>query len=231
MTPDPTERLSNVIESTASGFTSGARDPDGVAQIRMNNVETDGGWNWDSIRRVPKTVVKQQHYVQEGDVLFNATNSPSLVGKTAYFDGFDEPLVFSNHFVRLRPTLDRLDGRYLTRWLNLLWQRRVFETRCVQWVNQATYRKQELLSLKIPLPSLAEQKRIAGILDAADALRAKRRDSLAQLDTLLQSTFLDMFGDRKRLAPPFGMPEFRAVRPRPRARAWEVPAVLCAVGG
>ena len=49
--------------------------------------------------------------------------------------------------------------------------------------------------VQIPLPPLAEQKRIAGILDAADALRAKRRESLAQLDTLLQSTFLDMFGD------------------------------------
>ena len=47
----------------------------------------------------------------------------------------------------------------------------------------------------MPLPPLAEQKRIAGILDAADALRAKRREALAQLDTLLQSTFLDMFGD------------------------------------
>ena len=49
--------------------------------------------------------------------------------------------------------------------------------------------------LKIPLPPLAEQKRIAGILDAADALRDKRRDSLALLDTFLHSTFLDMFGD------------------------------------
>ena len=42
---------------------------------------------------------------------------------------------------------------------------------------------------------MAEQKRIAGILDAADALRAKRREALAQIDTFLQSTFLDMFGD------------------------------------
>tara|TARA_R110002096_G_scaffold42144_24_gene113841 strand:- start:13087 stop:14223 length:1137 start_codon:yes stop_codon:yes gene_type:complete len=49
--------------------------------------------------------------------------------------------------------------------------------------------------IQIPLPPLAEQKRIAGILDAADALRAKRRESLAQLDTLLQSTFLTLFGD------------------------------------
>ena len=52
-----------------------------------------------------------------------------------------------------------------------------------------------LKELEIPLPPLAEQKSIAGILDAADALRAKRREALAQLDTLLQSAFLDMFGD------------------------------------
>ena len=53
----------------------------------------------------------------------------------------------------------------------------------------------QLASFKIPLPPFAEQKRIAGILDTADALRAKRREALAELDTLLQSTFLDMFGD------------------------------------
>ena len=56
-------------------------------------------------------------------------------------------------------------------------------------------RPAEVFKIQIPLPPLAEQKRIAGILDAADALRAKRREALAQLDTLLQSTFLDMFGD------------------------------------
>ena len=56
-------------------------------------------------------------------------------------------------------------------------------------------RPAEVFKIQIPVPPLAEQKRIAGILDAADALRAKRREALAQLDTLLQATFLDMFGD------------------------------------
>ena len=42
---------------------------------------------------------------------------------------------------------------------------------------------------------MSEQKRIAGILDAADALRVKRREAIAQLDALLQSTFLTLFGD------------------------------------
>ena len=56
-------------------------------------------------------------------------------------------------------------------------------------------KKSAFAEFQIPLPPVAEQRRIAGILDAADALRAKRREALAQLDTLLQSTFLDMFGD------------------------------------
>ncbi len=58
-----------------------------------------------------------------------------------------------------------------------------------------TLNKAKLKLLEIPLPPLAEQKRIAAILDAADAMRAKRREAIALLDTLLHSTFIEMFGD------------------------------------
>jgi len=49
--------------------------------------------------------------------------------------------------------------------------------------------------LRIPLPPLEEQKRIADILDRAEALRAKRRAALAQLNELTQAIFIEMFGD------------------------------------
>ena len=53
--------------------------------------------------------------------------------------------------------------------------------------------------LEIPLPPIEEQRRIAAVLDNADELRTKRRAALAELDTLTQSIFLEMFGDpRKR---------------------------------
>lgn len=52
-----------------------------------------------------------------------------------------------------------------------------------------------LKQTEIPLPPLAEQQRIAAILDTADAVRKKRQEALALTDQFLQATFLDMFGD------------------------------------
>ena len=188
--------LRQAIESAQSGFASGARDPNGVIQIRMNNVTTDGNLDWGSFIRVPATPRQLAKYrLQPGDVLFNATNSPELVGKTAAFDGHSEAVVFSNHFVRLRVAADRLDPWYLARWLTYRQQQRVFEGLCTRWVNQASVRKDDLLSLRIPLPPLPEQKRIAAILAKADRLRRLRRYALDLSDTYLQSVFLEMFGD------------------------------------
>ena len=64
-----------------------------------------------------------------------------------------------------------------------------------------------LSDARIPLPSLPEQKRIAAALDAVDALRIKRRESIEELDSLSQATFLEMFGHP--LTNPKGWPTRR----------------------
>lgn len=58
-----------------------------------------------------------------------------------------------------------------------------------------TLNKAKLSEVKIPLPLLEEQRRIASILDKADELRQKRQQAIEKLDQLLQATFIDMFGD------------------------------------
>jgi len=61
--------------------------------------------------------------------------------------------------------------------------------------------KADLLKIKIPLPPLPEQKKIAAILDAADEYRQKTKALITKYEELAQSLFLDMFGD------PFGNPK------------------------
>ena len=64
-----------------------------------------------------------------------------------------------------------------------------------QGAAQGVITREMLQCLTLVLPPLPEQRRIAAILDQADALRAKRREALAELDKLAQSIFVEMFGD------------------------------------
>ncbi len=188
--------LSELLDDAKAGFACGEDLSEGVFQFRMNNVTTEGHLDLSKKRRIPRSTRNLEAYLLEpGDVLFNATNSPELVGKSAFFPGNGEPSAFSNHFLRLRPNPKKLEGRFLARWLTLQFQHRVFQGMCRQWVNQATVGRDSLLALRMPTPPLAEQLRISELLDRAEALRAKRRAALAQLDTLTQCIFLDLFGN------------------------------------
>ena len=92
--------------------------------------------------------------------------------------------------------IPRQHGQFDERFLQYSLRRKTQELqRQGRGVAQANINGSLLKATELPLPPLVEQKRIAEILDAADALRTKRREALAQLDTLLRSTFLDMFGD------------------------------------
>jgi type I restriction enzyme S subunit len=87
-------------------------------------------------------------------------------------------------------TATQADLRWLAYRLASLSLNKLNRAAAVPGLNREDAYRQRLL-----LPPLPEQRRIAEILDKADALRAKRRAALAQLDTLTQSIFLDMFGD------------------------------------
>lgn len=188
--------LSEVFTSIKSGFAYGKDSPTGILQIRMNNITPEGTWDLSKQRRVPqdhKAIAKSD--LTTGDILFNVTNTPNLVGKTALFKDFPETATFSNHFLRLR-TNDRIaNSSYVARWMQFLFSIRAFEGMCRQWVNQATINTDTFLSTEIPLPPMKEQRKIVSLLDQIAALREQRRKTLSLLDNLEQSTFLQMFGE------------------------------------
>ncbi len=99
------------------------------------------------------------------------------------------------HVIRSRPEVS--DARYLHHYLRLDSLRAEGQRRMTGSGGQRRVPSSFLAELQVPLPSLPEQRRIAAILDQAETLRTQRRTALAQLDSLTQSIFLDMFGDPK----------------------------------
>jgi type I restriction enzyme, S subunit len=101
----------------------------------------------------------------------------------------------STEFHVIRAHADKLHDRYLFHFLRQPRIREAGERRMTGSAGQRRVPRAFLEELDVPLPPLPEQRRIAAVLDKADALRAKRREAIAKLDQLLQSVFLEMFGD------------------------------------
>lgn len=101
--------------------------------------------------------------------------------------------VCSTDILPIRPS-ERLDRVYLTHYLRQP-SMVAFAASRATGANLPRLSPRVLESFPVPLPPLPEQRRIAVILDQADAIRTKRREALAHLDTLTQSIFHDMFGD------------------------------------
>lgn len=115
----------------------------------------------------------------------------------------------STEFHVVRPDSSELDSRYLLHFLRLPQVRIAGERRMTGSAGQRRVPESFLAELTFPLPSVAEQRRIAEVLDGVDVLREKRRRAIALLDDLARSIFLDMFGDpiansRNWLRIPFG---------------------------
>lgn len=106
----------------------------------------------------------------------------------------DEICLFSSFMIRVKPKKELCDSVYLSYVLRSPSGRK----RLINASNTSTITnisQDGLASVKIPLPPLEEQKRIAAILDAADEVRKKNKALIEKYNQLTQSLFLDMFGD------------------------------------
>lgn len=125
-------------------------------------------------------------YAEEKDILI------AWDGANAGTVGYNLSGAIGSTIARLRLKIDSVHTPYVGRFLHSRF--REIRDNCTGATIPHVSGK-HLKSMKIPLPPLQEQKRIAAILDQADALRGKRRAAITKLNELLQSVFLDMFGD------------------------------------
>lgn len=131
----------------------------------------------------------------DGDVLLAKITPCFENGKIAQAQVRSACAFGSTEFHVLRPNPEKLDGRYLVHFLRRDEVRIEGERKMTGSGGQRRVPKHFLQSLQIRLPHVEEQRRIAAILDKADALRMKRREALACTDRFATSIFLWMFGD------------------------------------
>ena len=174
------------LSAVCGRITDGTHQPpkfsgDGVPFIFVSNI---GNGRIDL--KTSKFITQSQHQeltqrcpVEPGDVLYTTVGS---YGNAAQVLG-SVPFAFQRHIAHLKPMRDLIAPAYLAAVLNSAIVRRQVD-RLVRGVAQKTLNLAALKSVIVPLPALREQQRIVDILDRADALRAKRRASLALLDTL-----------------------------------------------
>ncbi|MCS0279270.1 restriction endonuclease subunit S [Vibrio alginolyticus] len=135
---------------------------------------------------------RARQLVSENDILV-ATVRPNLNGVASVPCEFEGATASTGYCV-LRVNEKLLDSKYLFYWV----QTELFVNDMISKASGANYpavSDKIIKDSKIPLPPLDEQKRIAAILDKADAIRQKRKQAIDLADEFLRSVFLDMFGD------------------------------------
>ncbi|WP_426959918.1 restriction endonuclease subunit S [Muricoccus radiodurans] len=143
---------------------------------------------------IPRSFARRaDQLLREGDILISSANSWNLVGKCCWVPALESPATFGGFVTVLRADPHRAHARYLYRWLSsdpIQATLRSFGRKTTSISNLDLGRT---LDLTLNLPSLEDQRRIAAILDEADALRTKRQAALAQLDEMAVSLFMERF--------------------------------------
>lgn len=153
--------------------------------LRAGNI-TDAGLTFSDLVYVPKGRVSDSQRVRAGDVVIAASSgSLDVVGKAAAAkEDFDGGFGAFCKVLRPRATVDAAYFAHFFRTAS--YRRRVSSLAAGANINNL--RSGHLDDFALPLPPLAEQRRIADILDRADAMRAKRREAIALLDELQEAT-------------------------------------------
>ncbi len=194
------EQLSVLVQYGSSAKT--AEDCPGVPVLRMGNI-VDGVLNLEKLKYLPSAHDEFPTLLLEpGDILFNRTNSPELVGKSAQYLGLPHPCSFASYLIRIR-----LSQCYLPTLLNSVinspYGRGWVKAVVTQQVGQANVNGTKLQALAVPVPPIAEQQRIVAEIERCLSIasgveaqvEANMKRALRFREALLAATFSEGTGD------------------------------------
>lgn len=188
----PTNWIEANLDKVCLSFsygTSTKSDDDGIYPVlRMGNMQ-NGKVDWKKLKYTSDIKELKKYKLEKGDVLFNRTNSPELVGKTSIFDS-DRDAIYAGYLIRIKNT-DILDSKYLNYTLNSFYGKKWCWKAKTDGVSQSNINATKLAKFTIPFPLLEEQQEIVRCVESlfskAGAIQQQYEALKQKIDTLPQA--------------------------------------------
>ncbi len=165
-----------------------------VPVLRMGNLQ-NGEIDWNDLVYTSDEEEIEKYKLEPGDVLFNRTNSPELVGKTSIYRG-ESPAIFAGYLIKIN-NYGELNSEYLNYFLNTSYANAYCWKVKTDGVSQSNINAQKLGKFEIPFCSLEEQRqivyRVKSLLKGATQIEQQYQAAKAYLDQLDQSILAKAF--------------------------------------
>ena len=162
--------------------TSKKSNPEGsVVVLRMGNLQ-NGEIDWSNLMYTDDKDDIEKYLLKKGDVLFNRTNSPELVGKTSIYRG-EYPAIYAGYLIKLDYGKDII-GEYLNYMMNSTKAKHYCYTVKTDGVRQSNINAKKIGAFEIPVPTIEEQQEIVNILDRLLAKYNKIKNLEQQLEKI-----------------------------------------------
>lgn len=144
----------NLCRGFQYGISEKAEKEGLIPLLRIGNLQ-NGEMDWPDLQYTNNLYDITKNALSDGDVLFNRTNSPDLLGKTSIFRGTRQA-IFAGYLIRIKNNKESLLSEYLNVTLNSIYGREWCKHVKTDGVSQSNINAQILSTFQTPLPPLAE---------------------------------------------------------------------------
>jgi type I restriction enzyme S subunit len=168
-----------IVSGVTKGQKVAASEAVEVPYLRVANVQR-GHLDLSVIKNITvRTADRERYALRRGDILMTEGGDWDKLGRAAIWQEEIPGCIHQNHVFRVRPPSKDILPEWVTTYANSLLGRSFFEDASKQTTNLASINMTQLRGCPIPLPPLAEQRRIVAKVDALMALCDRLEASLA----------------------------------------------------
>lgn len=187
-------KLGDFVKKPSYGTSSKSSKEGLVPVLRMGNLQ-GGKLDWTDLVYTSDIAEVKKYKLEHKDVLFNRTNSPELVGKTAIYNS-EQPAIYAGYLIRIQ-CLPTLDPDYLNYHLNSLIAKQYCYSVKSDGVSQSNINAKKLIAYPLHVPPLPEQqeivRRVEQLFAYADTIEKQVNSALSRVNNLTQSILAKAF--------------------------------------